>query len=86
MSTYQRRERQREAQSKINTLKTGSSYEDTGTMYSDNINMKSPRVARMAAEQGKRSINDNGRPTAKGAAPNVPPNLRREMIEIKRKK
>lgn len=84
MSTYKRREQQRKAQSRINTLKTGNSFEDTGTMFSDNLALKSPRVAKHYANAGKASINDNGRPTGRDSV--LPPNLRRESIEIKRKK
>ena len=84
MSTYQRRERQRKAQSQVNTLKTGNSFDDTGTIRSDSFAMKSPRVAKHFANAGKASINDNGRPTGRDSV--LAPNLRRESIEIKRKK
>ena len=89
MSTYQRRARQSAAQRDLSTGR--DSYSD-GTIRSEQIIRKDPRIAAANKAQGQRSINDNGRPTpvGKNAAgqrtPIATPNLRREMIERKRKK
>lgn len=87
MSTYQRRARQSAAQ---RDLSTGRDSFSDGTIRSEQIIRKDPRIAQANKTQGRNSINDNGRPTSMGrnaAGQKVPiasPNLRRESIEIKK--
>lgn len=88
MATYDRRARQARAQ---RDLATGRDIDSDGTIRSDMLVQKSPRVARTNNEWGKQSINDKGRPTSmaknyKGQSVphNGNPNLRRESIEIKK--